>query len=79
MGLTRQKLLQEIEIQEETQGSLDNKELMLKIVNACKTSNEIDTFFRIEFHRYGKLSYETHRFYFVKDNMLELLNSLKVN
>jgi hypothetical protein len=72
--MTREKVIKELEIQESI-SEVENKDLILKILDSCKTSNEFLTFCDVKFHSYGKLSYEAHRFYSVKAHLLPLLQT----
>ena len=69
----REKVKNELAVQESIIGEIKNKDLILKILNACKTQNEFRTFVKITHHRYGKLSYECHTFYDIQDHLLPIL------
>lgn len=72
--LSKTRILKELQLQEKIQGHVDNKDLIIKIVNYCKFESEFISLCKIEFYRYGIESYKIHRFYYVKDYMLSLLN-----
>lgn len=69
-------LLKELNVQEEIEGRSDNIDLCRLIVKHLKTNADIRAFFNIKMQRYGKLSYEVHKFYYVKDNIKSLFNEV---
>lgn len=74
------KIIKELEKQEKILGYIPNKDLILKILDSVQYESEFFALIQPYFHRYGKLSYESHRFYRIKPYILPLfdrsLNSL---
>jgi hypothetical protein len=72
----KDRILLEIKTQEAFEGKVKDKELIIKILNSCKWESEFFAMVDVRFHRYGKLSYESHRFYFVKDYLKYLFKGI---
>lgn len=70
---SRAKILKALAIQAQIEGQTENITLLEKIVGTVKYSSEFDAFVTVRQHRYGKLSYETHHFYYIKDYMKQML------
>lgn len=71
--MSREKILKELEIQEKIQGSIPDKNLIIKLLNTCTTHEEFRTFVDITFYSYGKYSYQCHRFYSIKPKFRDIL------
>lgn len=76
--MTRDKFLKRLKIQEKIEGSTANINLCRVVIEHCKDASDINAFFKIKFHRYGVSSYETHMFYYVKENIINMFNDPKV-
>lgn len=77
--MTREKLLKELSIQEKIEGETENTILVRAILKHLKNSSDLGSFFTVKHHRYGKLSYETHIFRYVKENIKEMFSDLMKN
>lgn len=73
---TYESLFKDLDIQERIEGKTENTELCRTIVKHLKTNMDVQTFFNIKFHRYDKYSYQSHKFYYVKDNIKALFAEL---
>ncbi len=73
---TYESLFKDLDIQERIEGKTENIELCRTIVKHLKTNMDVQTFFNIKFHRYDKYSYQSHKFYYVKDNIKALFAEL---
>lgn len=71
----KERIKKEIEIQKSIEGKKCQEEILLKFLEAVKTSNQWDAFINCEHYRYGKLSYETHRFYYPKKELTDLIKA----
>lgn len=74
MGL-RESVLKELDVQEKISGKVEHKDLILRILDACKYESEFFALCNVYHHRYGVLSYQTHRFYSVKSHLLPLMEA----
>lgn len=70
---TRTTLLAALKIQELEEGNTNNIQAIRAIVNNCNTTMEFEAFVNIKHHRYGTLSYQVHRFYYLKHWVLPLV------
>lgn len=73
---TYESLFKDLAIQERIEGKTENIELCRTIVKYLKTNMDVQAFFNIKFHRYDKYSYQSHKFYYVKDNIKALFTEL---
>lgn len=73
----RNRITKEIEIQKSIEGDKCQDELLLKVLNILKTESQWRELVKCEHYRYGTLSYQTHRFYYPKEELLELLKLTK--
>lgn len=69
----KEKILERLATQEDTEGRTENIRHLMKILKHVKMQSEWDAFVQIEHKKYGPLSYECHIFYYVKPHMLKLL------
>jgi hypothetical protein len=76
MADLRTKILAEIDVQAAHEGVTDNINAVRAIARHVKTSGEWQALISVGHHRYGKLSYETHRFYYVRDWVQPLVAEL---
>ena len=73
---TYDSLFKELKIQEKIEGKSDNIDLCRIIVKHLKSNMDIRAFFDVKMHRYDKLSYQVHSFYYVKENIKELFKAV---
>lgn len=73
MTTSTSKILNCLDIQEKIEGETENLKQVKKLLKHLKKASEIDVFFEIKGHRYGKLSYEVHHFYYVKEHLKPIL------
>jgi hypothetical protein len=69
----KSKILKELKVQELIEGEVKDKDLILKILDCCKLESEFWNFIQTTHHRYGRMSYETHCFYSIKEHFKPLL------
>ena len=69
----REELKKELAVQNSIESNQYN-DLLLGFLDIITTRDQWDAFVKVKHHRYGVLSYETHRFYYPKDELLSLLN-----
>ena len=74
----RERIIKEIEIQKEIDGELCQHEILLKYLNAVTTKEQWLALINVKHYPYGKLSYETHRFYYPKKELLKFLENLDI-
>lgn len=71
-------ILNELKIQEEIEGPSDSIEMVKKLYHSGITSgNLFRELTRVKFHRYGKNSYECHRFRYPNESLLLILKAFK--
>lgn len=75
---TRNKLLERLKVQAEHEGVTSNIALLVKVAHILKYSSQWQALVDVRFHKYGKLSYESHRFYYAKPELNQLIELLKV-
>jgi len=73
----RSKIEHALEIQQLHEGPTANIALCRHILTHVATEREWDSLVTVVHHRHGKLSYETHRFYYVKGWFIRFFNDLK--
>ena len=66
MSNQRNRIFAELDIQARQEGETSNITSCRIIARHAKTNQELQALLSIQHHRYGKLSYETHRFYYVR-------------
>jgi hypothetical protein len=71
----RERVLKELAVQESLAGLVENKPLILKILDTAKWESEFLTLCEVSCHRYGPLSYQIHRFYSIKKHLLPLFTT----
>jgi hypothetical protein len=74
MANVKERILKELLIQEEIEGSSSNIEIIRIVLPHLKTQMDLNVLFKVKFHRYGKFSYEVHRFYYPTELLINLLN-----
>ncbi len=74
MANIKERIIKELLIQESIEGKSNDIEIIRKVLPILKTQMELNILFKIKFHRYGKLSYEVHRFYYPSELLNNLLN-----
>lgn len=74
MANVREKILKELDVQEKIEGRIDdNIEILRRVVLVIKSQHTWNNLVKVKFHRYGKLSYEVHRFYYPTDELMQLI------
>lgn len=73
---TRDKILAELARQETHEGTTDNIKQCRLILDHVQTRNEWSALVSVGWHRYGPLSYECHRFYYVRPWVIPFCKSL---
>lgn len=71
----KDRILKELEIQASVEGKTDNIILLLKLLDYIETKEEFYAFTTMKFHSYGKYSYQSYRFYYLKDHFISLFNN----
>jgi hypothetical protein len=74
MANIKERIIKELLIQESIEGKSNDIEIIRKVLPILKTQMDLNILFNIKFHRYGKLSYELHRFYYPSELLNNLLN-----
>ena len=69
----RDRITKEIAVQKSIEGEKCQDKLLLDFLNVVKMESQWDAFVNCEFYKYGKYSYESHRFYYPKEELLKLL------
>lgn len=72
MSLTTKKIRAEIAKQKEIEGFTPESGLLLKLLPLVKSSRDWQALTVCKFHRYGKHSYASHRFWYPSPLLLEL-------
>lgn len=73
MANQKVKILKSLQIQEEIEGATDNIKMLRRFLDCIKTSSQWQAFVDVNHHRYGKMSYECHHFYYCTDELKKLL------
>lgn len=71
----KERIKKEIKVQKKIEGEKCQESILLKFLEIVKTQSQWDSFINCKHYRYGILSYETHRFYYPTE---ELINLIKV-
>jgi hypothetical protein len=71
--ITKATIKKELEIQKSIEGDLCQEEIILRFLDAIKMSSQWQAFINVKYYHYGKLSYECHRFYYPKEELINLL------
>jgi hypothetical protein len=74
MANIKERIIKELLIQESIEGKSNDIEIIRKVLPILKTQMDLNILFNIKLHRYGKLSYESHRFYYPSELLNNLLN-----
>lgn len=69
----REQIEKEIDIQESIEGCSENTKLLRGYLKIITSSRQWDAFIKCDFHQYGVYSYECHRFYYPKPELLKLI------
>lgn len=69
----KDRIKKELEIQKQIEGEDCQDEILLEFLDAITIESQWLAFVTIEFYPYGKLSYETHRFYYPKPELIKLI------
>jgi hypothetical protein len=77
MANQRTAILAAIDVQAKHEGETANIKACRAIAQHVKTSSEWQALISMQYHRYGKLSYETHRFHYVRDWVKPLVAELQ--
>ena len=73
----KERIKQEIAIQESIEGGQCQADLLLDFLNIVKLESQWNAFVNCEFYQYGKLSYGCHRFYHPKKELMHLIEFIK--
>jgi hypothetical protein len=73
----RAKIRSALIIQETIEGSTPNIEACRVVLDSIDTDTEWQALTDCRHHRYGVLSYEAHRFYYLKDWVLPMVKNLQ--
>lgn len=73
----RDKIKREIEKQKSIEGEKCQYEILLKFLSVINTDNQWRDFVNCEFYSYGILSYQSHRFYYPKKELIDLINIIR--
>jgi hypothetical protein len=70
----KDKILKELEIQAKFEGETSNIKMLRKILETVHSSNLWRELTTIKSLRYGKLSYECHHFYYLREEIKPVIN-----
>lgn len=74
---TRERIKKELNIQKEIEGiSKNDEDLILMFLDCCKSEQQFFSFINTKHYKYGVYSYQTHRFYYLKPELLNFVNKL---
>jgi len=77
MANIKERIRKELKIQKEIEGSNCKDDILLKFLEAAKTDRQWESFVKVQLHRYGKLSYESHRFYYPSEELIKFVELIK--
>ena len=69
----RDRITKEIAVQKSIEGEKCQDKLLLDFLNVVKMESQWRAFVNCETYRYGQYSYQCHRFYYPKEELLKLL------
>ena len=69
----RERIKKEIKIQKEIEKDKCQDKILLQVLEILKSQNQWNLLIDVRYYRYGKLSYETHRFYYPKKELLKII------
>ena len=76
----KDRIKKELEIQKSIEGINQNDEnLILMFLDCCKSEQQFFSFINIKHYKYGVYSYQTHRFYYPKQDLLNFVNKVLDN
>jgi hypothetical protein len=70
----KERIKKEIEIQKKIEGDACQEKLLLGVLQVLKLQSQWDALIDVKHHKYGKFSYETHRFYYPRKELLDLIS-----
>ena len=73
----KERIKNEIEIQKHIEGAGCQDTLLLGFLDIVKTQSQWDAFIDVKHHKYGVFSYQTHRFYYPKNSLLDMIGWIK--
>jgi hypothetical protein len=73
MANIKERILKELEIQEGIEGKSESIDIIKKVLPLLTTQMELNTLFKVKFHRYGTGMYAKHRFYYPTELLLNLI------
>lgn len=73
----KDRIKKEIAVQKSIEGAKCQAELLLAFLDAVKLDSQWRAFVDCQFYSYGKMSYECHRFYYPKKELLNLIEFIK--
>ncbi len=71
------KIKKALKLQQSIEGYTTDTALLLKILPFVEMQSEWSALTTVGEHRYGKLSYECHRFYYPSKLLTDLIEALK--
>lgn len=74
----RDRIIKEIGVQKQIQGedfNLYHEKIIIWFLNSIKNDLQFNLFVNTEFYSYGTMSYESHRFYNPREELLKLYES----
>lgn len=72
--MNRKSIKAALKIQQSIEGFTPETSLLLKVIDLAQYSSEWQSLTTVKHHSYGKMSYETHRFYYPSELLLKLQN-----
>ena len=78
----KNRIITELIIQKQIQGenfNLYHEKIIIWLLNSIKSDLQFNLFVNVEFYKYGTQSYESHRFYNPRKELLKLYESAVQN
>lgn len=76
MAITREKIIKQLDIQQTIEGETPDIRLLRIILSHIKQDREWMALTTTKYHRYGKLSYEAHTFWYPREWVVPLVTDL---
>lgn len=76
MGSPRSRIMAELDRQAQHEGETANIAACRVVVQHALTHEQLQSLLSIQHHRYGPLSYQTYRFYYVRDWVVPMVARL---
>lgn len=74
---TKETIKKEIERQKSIEGEKCQDVFLLELLEITKSQNQWNLLVDVKFHKYGTMSYESHRFYYPSEFTLKLRDKFK--